>query len=284
MRFERTNARACSSTGRLIWRSPILLGLLPFCVAIQQTAGAQKQSGISAENSPLTTAQVVEKLVGMNLLRARALHSYHGTRTYRVEYRGFIGIKSAEMVVDVIYRAPGTKEFTIRSSTGSKLIIDNVLRKLLQAEEEALSTDGQRRTALSNENYEFTMVGYESTALWPMYVLAVEPRTKSKFLFRGRVWVDARDFAVVRLDAEPAKNPSFWTKSSQIELSYEKVSDFWLPQRNHSISSIRIGGNAELTIEYQSYKITASDPVPSFPVQQIARSADTTLSQSPHRH
>jgi hypothetical protein len=284
MKLDETNIPACSSAEASVRWSIILLVLLPFSVGIQQTSRALQQTVISGENSPLPTVQVVEKLVWMNLLRAQALHSYHGTRTYRVEYRGLFSTTNAEMVVDVIYRAPGTKEFTIRSSTGSKLIIDKVLKKLLQAEEDALSADGQRRTALSSENYEFTMVGYESTALRPMYVLAVKPKNKSKLLFRGRVWVDADDFAVVRIEAEPALSPSFWTKNSQIEQVYQKVRDFWLPQRNHSISSIRIGGRAELTIEYQSYEITASDPVSRVPVQNIARSADTTLSQSPNGH
>lgn len=100
------------------------------------------------------------------------------------------------------------------------------------------------------------MVGLESTAPRRTYVLALEPKTKNKFLFRGRVWVDAADFAVVRLEAEAARNPSFWTKRSQIEQSYQKVRDFWLPERNHSTSSIRMGGRAKLTIEYQGYNIT----------------------------
>ena len=281
MKFEETTIRVCSSSGASICWSTSLLVLLSLCVAMQRTAGAQQQTVMSAESSPLTTVRVVEKLVGMNLLRAQALHSYHGTRTYRVEYRGLFSSTSAEMVVDVIYRAPGTKEFAIQSSTGSKLIIDNVFNKLLQAEQEALSADAQRRTALSGENYEFTMVRYETTGLRPMYVLAVEPKHKSKFLFRGRVWVDADDFAVVRVEAEPARSPSFWTKSTQIEQLYQKVSDFWLPQRNHSISSIRLGGRAELTIVYQSYEITASDPIGRAPGERIARSAGTTLSPSP---
>src|SRR5579859_6181303 len=116
----------------------------------------------------------------MNLLRSQALHPYHGTRAYSVEYHGLLGTRSAEMVVDVVYRAPRTKEFTIRSSTGSRLIIDKVLRKLLEAEEEALSTDGQGQTALSIENYEFKIVGYDTIVMRPMYVLAVEPKSKSK--------------------------------------------------------------------------------------------------------
>lgn len=264
--------------------SIILLVLLLLFVATPLTAGAQQQGNISTGNNPLTTAQVVENLVAMNLRRSQALHSYQGSRTYRVEYRGFPSTAKAEMVVDVMYRAPGTKEFTIRSSAGSKLIIDKVFNKLLQAEEDALSADAQRRTALSSENYSFTMARYESTPARSMYVLIVEPRTKNKFLFRGRVWVDADDFAVVRLEAEPAKSPSFWTKSSQIEQSYVKVNDFWLPERNHSISSIRLGGRAELTIEYQQYRITASDPVGGMAAREIARSPHASWAHSPDQH
>ena len=37
-------------------------------------------------------------------------------------------------------------------------------------------------------------------------MLKVEPRTDGKFLYRGRIWVDGHDFAVVRLEAEPRKN------------------------------------------------------------------------------
>src|SRR6185369_11799458 len=162
---------------------------------------------------------------------------------------------------DVNYRSPGTKEFTIQSTTGSKVIIDQVFKKLLLAEQETLAADAQRGAALNGDNYDFTLVGYESTPFGSMYVLIVEPRTKDKFLYRGRIWVNAEDFAVARLEAEPAKNPSFWTRSSEVEQVYMKVSDFWLPAHNHSSTAIRLGGRAELTIQYNDYQITGADPV-----------------------
>ena len=40
-----------------------------------------------------------------------------------------------------------------------------------------------------------------------------------------------------------------------------KVQGFWLPQRNESISSIRLGGQATLTIEYHDYRIFDSRPL-----------------------
>lgn len=278
----RIRIRALGGTG--LWPSVFLLVLLVSCATIQQNAGAQQQDRSPAGNSPLTTEEVVERLVGMNLRRSEALHAYHGTRTYRVEYRSFLSTSSAEMSVEVQYLAPGTKHFIVRSSTGSKLIIDRVFRKLLEAEVDALSKDGQRSTALSRENYDFKLVGYVSALSRPMFVLLVEPKTKNKFLFRGKVWVDADDFAVVRLEAEPTKNPSFWTKNSEIEQLYVKVDDFWLPERNHSISSIRLGGRAELTIDYQNYQITASDPVGNTTARDVARSEDTDFTLDARKH
>jgi hypothetical protein len=252
-----------------------LMAVLLVVWELQQVAYAQNTgTPASLVNAPFTTEQVIENLVGRNLERAQALRAYQGTRIYRVEYRGFPEAHDAEMIVDIKYRAPGTKEFTIRSATGSRLIIDRVFRKLLEAEQEALADDAQRRAALNSDNYDFTMLKYESTPSGSMYVLKVEPRTKDKFLYRGRVWVDAEDFAVVRLEAEPSKNPSFWTKNSELELLYMKVSDFWLPARNRSISWIRLGGRAELTIQYTNYQITAADPIGNLSALKPTQSAD----------
>jgi hypothetical protein len=181
--------------------------------------------------------------------------------------------------VDVKYQSPETKEFTIQSATGSRIIIDKVFKKLLQAEKDALAAEAQSHIALNRENYDFTLVGYESKPFGSMYVLIVEPRTKDKFLYRGRIWVDAEDFAVARLEAEPAKNPSFWTKNSEVEQVYMKVSDFWLPARNHSITSIRLGGRAELTIQYNNYQITGADPVGNLRTPEQSRTADISRAQ-----
>jgi len=246
----------------------------------RQSANAQQRGRFApVANASLRTEQIVENLVKRNLQRAQALHAYLGTRIYQVEYRGFPGGRSAEMVVDVKYQSPGTKELTIRSATGSKIIIDKVFKKLLQAEKEALAMEAQRQTALNGDNYNFTLVGYENTPSGLMYVLTVEPKTKDKFLYKGRIWVDAEDFAVARLEAEPAKNPSFWTKNSEIEQVYMKVNEFWLPVRNHSISEIRLGGTAELTIRYSNYQIISKEQVNNLATLDSAQSANTIRAQ-----
>ena len=86
--------------------------------------------------------------------------------------------------------------------------------------------------------------------------MRVDPTTRGKYVYRGQVWVDGTDFAVTRIEAEPAENPSFWTKKSEIHHEYGKVQGFWLPVKNESVSDIRLGGRATLTIEYKDYSVT----------------------------
>lgn len=227
-----------------------------------QPATAQLSNTPAIEpNTAQTTEQVVNKLVQRNLERAHALAAYQGTRIYRLEYHGFPGSRSAEMTVAVKYHSPGTKEFSIRSETGSRLLIEMVFHKLLQSEKEALTEENQAHVALNHDNYRFALAGYEPMPTGPCYVLSVEPLTKNKLLYRGRIWVDAEDFAVVRIEAAPAKTPSFWTKETRIEQVYAKVGDFWLPVSNRSSSAIRLGGQADFTIDYQDYQITAATPL-----------------------
>ena len=154
--------------------------------------------------------------------------------------------------------------FKVISQTGSKLIINRVFKRLLESEKEAAEPEMHARTLLNRDNYDFALIGFEPRASIPrlnsldkggQYVLAVYPKTRSKYLYRGKVWVDGTDFAVTRIDAEPAQNPSFWTKKSEIHHEYMKVQDFWLPRRNESVSYIRLGGRATLTIEYNNYRV-----------------------------
>jgi len=235
----------------------VILGL----GSLQGAAGQLSDAHAPASPVRLHAEEIVTRLVERNMERARALGAYQGTRVYRLDYHGFPGSRSAEMIVDVTFRPPGTKDFSIRSEKGCQLIIERVFKRMLQSEQEAVTKENQSHIALNQENYSFTLTGYESTPAGAAYVLYVEPRTNNKLLYRGQIWVDAEDFAVTRIEASPAKNPSFWTKETKIVQVYKKVGDFWLPESNRSTSAIRLGGQASFTIDYQDYHITESTAV-----------------------
>jgi hypothetical protein len=93
-------------------------------------------------------------------------------------------------------------------------------------------------------------VGYEPSNTGGQYVLRVSPKVRSKYVYRGKVWVDGIDFAITQIGAEPSQPPSFWTKKSAFHHEYKKVDAFWLPAWNESVSYIRLGGRVTLIIEY----------------------------------
>jgi hypothetical protein len=162
--------------------------------------------------------------------------------------------KRAEMVVRVTGDPDGTKHFEIVSETGWKSAQKHVLRKMLVSEEEASHPEARSKARLSLDNYEFQMVGSEELDGRSAYAIDVSPKRSEKYLFQGRIWVDADDYALVRADGNPAKNPSFWTKTVHFTHTYQKSGTFWFPSTTDSLTEARIFGATALKIEYFDYK------------------------------
>jgi hypothetical protein len=233
-----------------------LIGWAVLISASQLIAADSGALSPATASAPLSTDQVVDNLVRRNQERAQALLHSEATRVYRLVYHGLASDLVAEMTVQASYERPSSKEFTVISQSGSKLIVNHVFRKLLESEKEAAQPAMTAKTQLNRDNYNFVLIGYEPSKTGGQYVLRVDPKVRGKYVYRGQVWVDGADFAVTRIEAEPAENPSFWTKKSKIHHEYGQVQGFWLPVKNESVSDIRLGGRATLTIEYNDYSVT----------------------------
>ena len=215
------------------------------------SAFAAIQPDASVKDQSAASSAIVQRLVESNKNRADRLPECTSKRHYHIEFHGFGRNMVADMDVDVTDHGEASRTFHVTSQSGSHVLLDHVLKKLLDNEEEA--THNREATGLTPRNYNFTLVGNTNEDGHPLFVLQVEPKVNRRLLYRGRIWVDAGDYAVVRIDARPAENPSFWIRSTQIHHVYAKVGDFWLPQRNVSESKIRFGGTATLNIDYGSY-------------------------------
>ena len=245
---------------RVVVASLLLGGSLAAWCQHLNPEGDPPASSHLAPNAPIPVQQVISKLQERNAQRAAALDEFSSRRFYSMQYRGLLGNYDAQMVVDATYKAPNIKEFHVVSESGSKFIIDHVFDRLMESEQEFIDEANRQHTALTTANYDFTFAGYETTPEGAQYILNLLPKTKNQFLYRGKIWVDAKDFAVVRIEGEPAKNPSMWIKKTQIDHKYVKVNDFWLPAENHTESMLRFGGRATLSILYKDYKITKAAP------------------------
>ena len=161
----------------------------------------------------------------------------------------------AEMMVRLSYTYPGHKKFEVIWERGSNALQKRVFSKLLNAEEDASRFD----TRVTADNYDFGLEGVETLNGRPCYVLRLTPKVRGKYLLRGRAWVDATDFAVIKVAGEPVDDGSFWIRNTRVTQQYQKIGQFWLPAMNKADSDVRIFGQAHLTIESLDYQIGHSD-------------------------
>jgi MucB/RseB N-terminal domain len=209
---------------------------------------------LSAAQDPSTpsASEVVERMVLRDAQRQLMTQGYAGMRRYVLENEGVH--KHAEMLVRVSGDSDGTKHFEIVSEQGWKAAQKHVLRKMLESESETSRPEARAKTRLCPDNYDFQMAGTEAVGERVAYMIDVTPKRHDKYLFTGRIWVDAEDYALVRADGNPAKNPSFWTKRVHFVHSYQKSGQFWFPLSTESITDARIFGRTDLAIEYFDYK------------------------------
>jgi hypothetical protein len=220
----------------------LLLAALGAASALAQKAESPSDSSSDA---------IVQRMVERNAIRAEHLKYSFSHRHYHVEYHGFGRSMDASMDVEATYSAASGKSFRVIDQSGSHVLLDHVLKKLLDTERD---DSRSHEAALTPQNYKFRLDKDTAENGRRLYVLEVEPKVRKKLLYHGRIWVDAEDYAVVRIEAQPAENPSFWIKGTEIQQLYSKTGEFWLPQQNRSLTKVRLGGTATLTIDYGSYQ------------------------------
>ena len=214
-------------------------------LGVMMADGESARAGRSADD-------VIAKMLARDAERQATLHGYTAMRRYVIEVPNHH--KRAEMVVRMTALPDNSKEFEVVSASGWDSARKHVFPRLLEAETEAARPGVRDRSRIIPENYSFEMVGTDSVRNRRAYVIAIEPKTQNKYLTRGRIWVDAEEFAIVRIEGQPAKNPSIWFKSVHFAHDYDKSGPFWFPVLDHSVTDVRVLGSSEMTIEYFDYK------------------------------
>ena len=212
--------------------------------------------GAAQTSDALPTADdVVAKMIRLDDQRHAQLMGYTASRHYLAVNKH----RRAEMLVRVACASDGVKQFTILFEDGSHSIRKHVFYKMLNEEETASRRGTRESTRIIPANYDFHVIGQDAVDGHPAFVLSVTPKAQNKYLIDGKIWVDATDYSIVRIEGRPARNPSFWTRSVHFVHTYQKVGPFWLAASTDSVSEIRIFGTAELKIENSGYALNTPD-------------------------
>jgi outer membrane lipoprotein-sorting protein len=218
-------------------------------VVLLTTACAVAQT----QNTASTADEIVAKMMQLDAQRQERLNGYTATRRYvavNQQHR-------AEMMVGVTCGGDGVKQFTILSEDGSHVIRKHLFYKMLKEETEASRRDVRDTTRIIPGNYTFQLLGKDTVVGRPAYVLQLTPKVENKYLINGKIWVDALDYAIVRIEGSPARSPSFWTRNVHFVHTYQKVGPFWFAASTHFDSQLLFFGESELVIENSGYVLNS---------------------------
>ena len=192
--------------------------------------------------SPLTLPDIVSRMQTAQSAEQNR-PGYRLLRQYRLSGADPKAATS-EILAEVDYMPPSNKEFSIRKVEGNERG-ERIVRRVL--EHEADMAKGSVNADFCTSNYDFALLGQESLNGKAAYLLELKPKRQSVELLRGKAWVDAESFLVVRAEGEPAKNPSWWIKDLKVAIDYGRADGVWLPLATRATADLRLVGTHTLT-------------------------------------
>ncbi len=236
-----------------------MVAIAMFAIKANAQTRGEGLANLEAPVEPLrpgvTESQVLAELAAHNEERRSALHDYTVLRTYQViDLKGKV---HAEEIGRMEFFSPDKKAFTVTSESGSGLVRHMALNPLINSEIEAATGKEHQDSAISTDNYSLNLLGEQQLGPYRCFVAEAVPNRKDKYLFEGRVWIDANDYSVVRIEGHPAKKLSFWIQRADFVRQYQKVDGFWLPEKDQTLVQVRLYGKKILKIEHRNYVVNA---------------------------
>lgn len=246
--------RARQKSGQLFFMAAVVVLIALSSMLLNQPLNAAQVQEIHPTTIGLTGDLIIQKLMECNQQRDARLQQYSVPGTYRV--KNDKGKVSAEIKVLLHYRAPETKEFKIIAEKGSGLIRRRVFKPLMESEIECAAGRYRYDSSITPNNYTFALLGEEDIEGIHCFVVQATAKRADKYLFNGKIWIHAVEFAFVQVAGQPTQTPSAWIKRVEFVRYYQKIKEFWLPRKNESVTQVRILGKNILTIDYDQYEIT----------------------------
>jgi hypothetical protein len=198
---------------------------------------------------PLPSAHdIVDRMMARNAWQDEKLLEFRALRKF---YAANVRFKTdSTMYVQTVFRRPDHLQSTVTLHQGSTFIRSRVFDKILEAENETRAKKDKQQVDVTPMNYDFALLEADDCEGRACYRMRIAPKRRDKYSLDGEVWIDAEDYSIVRMRGVPARRPSIWTLSTEIDRRYKKVAGIWLPERMDSSSNVMIAGHSVLSIEY----------------------------------
>jgi hypothetical protein len=233
-------------------RCRLLLGNLRIILIVPMLAAS-----LSTAQQPPDISIIIHGVDASVKNRIDRLAAYTVTEHYAV-FRGKDDMQpTAEMLVKTTYRKQQGKSYEIISQSGSPFWRNEVLATLL-SNEKHMSLPGNVETALiDSANYDMKLDATPQQQLngRDCLILDISPRRTSQFLFKGKVWVDAHDFAIVLLKGRASKSAFFLASAADVTRQYDEVKGLPMASHAQAISASSLLGQTVVKIDYTNYEL-----------------------------
>ena len=118
------------------------------------------------------------------------------------------------------------------------------------------------RVVLTSLNYEMRPTGSEDVNGIDCVRISIDPKTSSPYLFKGTIWVNAKDGDIVKLEGVTSKSASMLTGATQVSRVYEVMNG--VPMATHATAdaSSWLLGSTTIDIDYTGYQMTMQGTTP----------------------
>lgn len=208
--------------------------------------------GLTADPAGPPSEEILARMERETGRRHDLLKQYSGSRRYTLQNARFG--KQAAVSVEMQYGETAGERYTVLTQSGSEKLI-GIINTVLTSEARASVPPENAEHQVSAANYRVQLLGTELVAGRRCYVLGLTPRSKSRYLIVGKVWVDAESFGPVRIDGRFAASISMLVGAPHFREDFVEVNGFWLPGHVRSVTSSFLLGPTELDIVFSNYQV-----------------------------
>ena len=183
--------------------------------------------------------------------RVDSIAGYTVTESYKL-FRGTdLTHPAAEMTILTTYTRETGKSYKILSEDGSHILRSAVFSPLLD-NEKRINQPGnvEKPSWLISANYE--MPSTARPTAWQVigrecYAIAIHPRQKAPNLIEGTIWVDVRDYSIVKIEGHGSRSASWITFPSNVSRVYEPIDGFAMATHAKAVTESDLLGPTTVT-------------------------------------
>lgn len=238
---------------KLPLRIPAFLAVFLLFAFFYTTTAKPAPLGNADQPSDQTSAEIVNRYL-------------QATQNHQNSLRG------ASMEVDISASIPKLKEhgtlralrkisklgqttYHVLGFQGDNTVKNQVIARYLQAEQQG---QGDEKLGITPANYKFKLKGERTTNTGEqVYVFHLSPKKKKVGLFKGDLWIDAKDYLPVFEKGRFVKNPSIVFKKVEFERAFTIKNGVLIPQYTTSTIDVRLIGKVKIDINYSNFEQNA---------------------------